>query len=258
MLYIDLNCDMGENFGVYSLGNDEEIMPYVTSINVACGFHASDPANMRKTVKLAKKYGVAVGAHPSLPDLVGFGRRAMSVTPDEIKADFIYQIGALQAFCHAEGVVMQHVKDHGAITDMANNDLAIAIAMAEAIQAVDSNLYMVCLANSLMVKAAKTVGIPYVEEAYADRAYTDTGSLVSRKQANAVIHDAATVRKRVLGMMKEKQILSINGSVLPINAQTICLHGDTPGAIALAKELRSSLESSGVTVQPFGKSLRSA
>jgi UPF0271 protein len=244
---------MGENFGVYSLGNDEEIMPHVTSINVACGFHASDPANMRKTVKLAKKYGVAVGAHPSLPDLVGFGRRAMSVTPDEIKADFIYQIGALQAFCHAEGVVMQHVKDHGAITDMANNDISIAIAIAEAIQAVDSKLYMICLANSLMVKAAQTVGIKYVEEAYADRAYTDVGSLVSRKQANAVIHDSDAVKERVLNIIKEKQIISINGSMLPINAQTICLHGDTPGAVELAKVLRSSLEIEGVIVQPFGK-----
>lgn len=254
-MYIDLNCDMGESFGVYTLGNDEAIMPYVTSVNVACGFHASDPLNMQRTVRLAKRYNVAIGAHPSLPDLIGFGRRAMAATPEEIKADFIYQIGALQAFCRAEGVTMQHVKEHGALTDMANQDFSIAIAMAEAIQVVNPRLYMICLANSLLVKAAQTVGIPYVEEAYGDRAYTDTGTLVSRRQPNAVIHETALVKNRVLDMIQKKQVRSINGTMLSIHPQTICLHGDTSGAIELAKELRSSLEKSGVTVQSFGRSI---
>lgn len=254
-MYIDLNCDMGESFGIYSLGNDEAIMPYVTSVNIACGFHASDPLNMQKSVKLAKKYNIAIGAHPSLPDLIGFGRRAMAATPEEIKADFIYQIGALQAFCHTEGVTLQHVKEHGALTDMANQDFSIAIAMAEAIHAVNPRLYMICLANSLLVKAAQTVGIPYVEEAYGDRAYTDTGSLVSRRHPHAVIQDVSLIKDRVLDMIQKKQVLSINGNMLSIHPQTICLHGDTSGAIEIARELRFSLEKSGVVVQAFGKSL---
>ncbi|MFQ3621574.1 MAG: 5-oxoprolinase subunit PxpA, partial [Spirochaetales bacterium] len=193
MFRIDLNCDMGEGFGVYTLGYDEEALPYVTSINAACGFHASDPQGMRKIVRLAKKHGVAVGAHPGFPDLVGFGRRELAATPQEIEADVLYQIGALWAFCRAEGIPLQHVKAHGALYNRAEKDIEVALAIARAIRAIDSNLYMVCLARSPMVEAAKQVGIPYVEEAFADRAYTAQGTLVSRKIEGSVLQDEDAV-----------------------------------------------------------------
>ncbi len=252
MITIDLNCDMGESFGVYTLGCDAEAMPYVTSINVACGFHASDPATMLKTVRLAKKYGVAIGAHPSFPDLVGFGRRMMAATKEEIFADVVYQIGALWAICKSEGVKLQHVKVHGALYNAAEKDMGIATAIAEAIKAVDPNLYMVCLGKSVMVEAAKAVGVKFVEEAFADRAYTAQGNLVSRKQAGAVIHDLNIIADRVLTMVKDKQVTSIDGAVVPISAQTVCVHGDTPGAVAMIKAIRTALEEKGVTLKAFG------
>ncbi|EAX48246.1 LamB/YcsF family protein [Thermosinus carboxydivorans Nor1] len=253
MMTIDLNCDMGESFGVYKLGYDEEAMPYVTSINVACGFHASDPINMLKTVRLAKKYDVAVGAHPSFPDLVGFGRRVMAASIEEIKADVMYQIGALWAFCKAEGVKLQHVKPHGALYNVAEKDVTTAVAIAEAIKAVDPDLYMVCLGNSAMVEAAKKVGVKYVEEAFADRAYTSQGTLVPRKQAGAVIHDVNAVADRVLSMVKNKTVTAIDGTVVPISAQTICVHGDTPGAVEMIKAIRAKLEQENIILKAFGR-----
>ncbi|MDR7865217.1 MAG: 5-oxoprolinase subunit PxpA [Sporomusaceae bacterium] len=253
MKRIDLNCDMGESYGVYTLGFDQDAMPHVTSINVACGFHASDPVNMMKTVKLAKKYGVAVGAHPSFPDLVGFGRRVMAASLEEIKADVTYQIGALWAFCLAEGVKMQHVKVHGALYNVAEKDVTVATAIAEAIKAVDPGLYMLCLANSSMVTGAKNAGVRYVEEAFADRAYTAQGNLVSRKQEGAVIHDVDLVAQRVLSMVKNGSVTAIDGAEVPINAQTICVHGDTPGAVAMIKKIREKLDQDGVTVKAFGQ-----
>lgn len=252
MISIDLNCDMGEGFGVYTLGYDEDAMPYVTSINVACGFHASDPSNMWKTVRLAKQYGVAVGAHPSFPDLVGFGRRSLAASLEEIKADVMYQIGALWAFCQAEGIKMQHVKVHGAMYNQAEKDIQVAVAIAEAIKAVDPELYMVCLGNSAMGEGAKQAGVKYVEEAFADRAYTAQGTLVPRKQAGAVIHDVSLVADRVLSMVKDKTVTAIDGSSISISAQTICVHGDTPGAIDMIKAIRSRLEAEGIALKPFG------
>lgn len=250
---IDLNCDMGEGFGVYELGCDEQAMAYVTSINVACGFHASDPSNMLKTVRLAKRHDVAVGAHPSYPDLVGFGRRVLAASPAEIKADVIYQIGALAALCRSEGVWLQHVKVHGALYNEAAKDLTVATAIAEAIQAVDPELYMLCLGNSLMVEAAKNVGVRYVEEAFADRAYTKQGTLAPRKLAGAVIHEPAEVAARVLEMVQTGSVQSIDGEAVPIRAQTICVHGDTPGAVEMIRLIRSELEQAGVALRPFGK-----
>jgi len=252
MASIDLNCDMGESFGTYTLGYDEQAMPYVTSINVACGFHASDPVNMLKTVRLAKKYGAAVGAHPSYPDLVGFGRRVVAASPEEVKADVMYQIGSLQAFCKAEGVKMQHVKVHGALYNVAAKDIAIAGAIAEAVKAVDPDLYMLCLGNSLMVTAAKNAGIKYVEEAFADRAYTSEGTLVPRKQEGSVIHDVNEVAERVLTMAKEQKVTAIDGATVPITAQTICVHGDTPGAVDMIKAIRAKLEAEGIEFRAFG------
>lgn len=252
---IDLNCDMGESFGIYKLGFDEEVMPFVTSINVACGFHASDPVNMKKTVKLAKKFGVAVGAHPSFPDLVGFGRRNLAASPDEIESDTIYQIGALQAFCRAEGLRLQHVKAHGALYNMAAADIDVAGAIAGALHAVDPTLVMVCLGKSAMVDAARKAQIRYVEEAFADRAYTNEGALVSRRKPGAVIHDVEEVAERVLSMVKNQKVKSIEGLDVPICAQTVCVHGDTPGAVDMIKLIRRRLEREGVEFKPFGRSL---
>ncbi|MEN6411598.1 MAG: 5-oxoprolinase subunit PxpA [Veillonellales bacterium] len=253
MARIDLNCDMGESFGVYKLGCDEEAMPYVTSINVACGFHASDPSNMLKTIRLAKKYGAAIGAHPSFPDLVGFGRRVMAASPEEIKADVIYQVGALAGLCRAEGLKLQHVKAHGALYNLAGKDPKVATAIAEAILAVDPELYMLCLANSAMVTAAKNVGVKYVEEAFADRAYTSQGALVPRKQEGAVIHDVNAVAERVLEIVANKSVTTISGEILPLCPQTVCVHGDTPGAVTMIKTIRTKLEQRGVRLEAFGQ-----
>ncbi|HMM19708.1 MAG TPA: 5-oxoprolinase subunit PxpA [Selenomonadales bacterium] len=250
---IDLNCDMGESFGVYTLGLDEAALPYVTSVNVACGFHASDPGNMLKTVRQAKQYKVAIGAHPSFPDLVGFGRRAMAASAEEIYADVIYQIGALAAICKAEGLVLQHVKAHGALYNMAEKDGIVAAAIAEAIKSVDPSLYMVCSCGSAMVKAAQSAGVRYVEEAFADRAYTREGTLVPRKQAGAVIHDVREVAARVLQLITTGRVGTIDGAEVALAAQTICVHGDTPGAVEMIKEIRTQLDREGVDVVPFGK-----
>lgn len=253
MLRIDLNCDMGESFGDWTLGCDAEAAPYVTSINAACGFHASDPITMRRTVRLAKRHGVAVGAHPGFRDLVGFGRRAVAATAEEIEADVVYQIGALLGFCRSEGVSLQHVKAHGALYNLAEKDVTVASAIAEAIKAVDPSLYMLCLAGSVMVEAAKRTGLKYVEEAFADRAYTPEGNLVSRKLPGAVIHDVDEVAERVLLMVKEKKVLSIEGTEVPIAAQTVCVHGDTPGAVDMIKKIRARLEAAGVELRAFGR-----
>lgn len=250
---IDLNCDMGESFGIYRLGHDEEVMPFVSSINVACGFHASDPATMLHTVRLAGKHHVAVGAHPSFPDLVGFGRRAMNAAPEEIRADTIYQIGALWAICRSEGVCLQHVKPHGALYNMAAADIRIATAIAEAVRAVDPELFMVCLAHSQMVKAARMAGVRYVEEAFADRAYTGEGTLVPRSKAGAVIHDPKAVAERVLSLVKHQRISSIDGVIIPLRAQTICVHGDNPEAVAISRMIRELLDQNAVTVAPLGQ-----
>lgn len=250
---IDLNCDMGESFGIYKLGEDEAAMPLVTSINVACGFHASDPTNIWKTIKLAKKYGVAVGAHPAFPDLVGFGRRAIVSSLEEIKADVIYQIGAVKAFCDVENVPMQHVKVHGALYNLAEKDEKIAQAIGEAIKVVDENLIMLCMANSKMVEGAKNAGVRYVEEVFADRAYTNEGNLVARSMAGAVIHDPAEIAERVLGMVKEQKVKSIDGKDVPLNAQTICVHGDTMGAVDIIKSIKDRLVKEGLDLEAFGK-----
>lgn len=250
---IDLNCDAGESFGTYNLGEDSLAVPLVTSVNIACGFHASDPSNMHKSVKLAKDNNVAVGAHPSFPDLVGFGRRVMNLTADEIKADMIYQIGALKGFCQAEGVALQHVKAHGALYNVAEKDLTVATAIAEAIKAVDGNLIMICMSNSAMVEAAKNTGIRYVEEFFADRAYTKEGNLVSRKLDGAVIHDEDMIAERVLKMIKQHTVTSIDGNDIKINAQTICVHGDTAGAVDIISKICEKLKAEGVELEAFGK-----
>jgi UPF0271 protein len=251
-MQIDLNCDMGEGFGVYAIGSDELAMPFITSANIACGFHASDPETIWKTIKMAKANGVALGAHPSYPDLIGFGRRAMELSAEEVMADLLYQIGALSAFCKREGVKLQHVKPHGALYNKAAVSSTIAVAIAEAIKAVDADLYMVCLSNSEMVTAAQATGIRYVEEVFADRAYTREGKLVPRSQAGAVIHDPAVAAERVLTMVRDRCVVAIDGTPVPLNAQTICVHGDTAEAIEMIRIIRTRLEQEKVQLKAFG------
>lgn len=253
MLSIDLNCDMGEGFGVYHIGSDDLVMPHITSANVACGFHASDPVTMWKTVRLAAQHGVAIGAHPSYPDLVGFGRRAMDATPDEISADVTYQIGALSAFCQREGLRLHHVKAHGALYNKAAENPSVATAIAEAIKMADAKLIMVCLSNSAMVTAAQQAGVPYVEEVFADRAYTPEGKLVPRSHQGAVLHDCGIIAQRVLDMVSNRTVVAIDGSEIPLKAETICVHGDTPGSLEMIKAIRCRLEEANVALKAFGR-----
>ncbi len=247
---IDFNCDLGESFGTYKLGYDELLMPYITSANIACGFHAGDPMWMRKTVTLAEKAGVGIGAHPSLPDLAGFGRREMKVTPEEARNDVIYQIGALQAFVKTKK--LQHVKPHGALYNMGVANETLARAVAEAVYEVDKNIILVGLANSVWLKAGKEVGLRVASEIFADRALNPDGTLVGRDKPGAVIKDEEKVIAASLKMVLEGKATAINGQEIPIRADTICLHSDTPGAAELAKTLRQRMEAAGVQVVPMG------
>jgi len=251
MAEIDLNCDVGESFGAYKLGFDEEIIKHVSSVNIACGFHAGDPAVMQQTIKLAKTYGVKVGAHPGYPDLPGFGRRNMAMTPEEVKSCLIYQIGALQAFARVEGLELQHVKPHGALYNMAVENPQLAQAIAEAVRSLDEGLILVVLAGSAWVNIAKEQGLRVAGEAFADRAYSADGSLVPRSQPGAVINDRKEVAERVIRMIEEGRAKAITGEDITIKADTICLHGDTPGILELAIHLRGALQDRGINIAPL-------
>lgn len=247
---IDLNSDMGESYGRYTLGEDAEIMRHVTSINVACGWHAGDPAVMRKTVAAAKAAGVRVGAHPSYPDHLGFGRREMALTRQEARDYTLYQLGALHAFAAAQGIALQHVKPHGALYNVAVRDREIALGIAEAMAEFDRRLITVGLPDSELLRAAAAVGLRVAREAFADRAYNEDGTLVSRTVQGAVIHDAEAVVARALAMV-QGEVTAITGKVIPITVETICLHGDTPGAAVLARSVRQALEAAQVQVVPM-------
>ncbi|MBI4336349.1 MAG: LamB/YcsF family protein [Chloroflexi bacterium] len=247
---IDFNCDMGESFGTYKLGFDEEVVKHITSANVACGWHAGDPIWMRHTVQLAEKQGVAVGAHPSFPDLMGFGRRNMAVDPSEAKDYVIYQIGALQAF--TKGKKLQHVKPHGAMYNMAANDEKLARAICEAVLEVDPTMILVVLAGTPWVEVAQKMGVRVAKEAFADRALNPDGTLVSRSKPGSVIHDTKEVVARSLQMVTQGKAKAITGQEIPVRADTLCLHGDTPGAVEMAAALKKELEAAGVKVAPMG------
>ncbi len=249
---IDLNCDMGESFGVYTIGHDAEVMPYITSANVACGFHGGDPMVIRDTVRLAKRYGVAVGAHPGFPDLVGFGRRELHMTPREVEDSLIYQIGAVAGLAAAEGVRLQHVKAHGALYNMAVRSRELAEAIARAIAAVDRTLVMLGLPDSELLRAGANYGLRVAAEAFADRAYEPDGSLVSRRKPGAVIHDPEAVVARVVRMARDRVVEAIDGSTVRLQVDTICTHGDTPGAHELVRRIRDRLEREGVEVRALG------
>ncbi len=248
MYKIDLNSDIGESFGSYKLGDDASVMDAVSSANVACGFHAGDPLVIKKTIENCAKKGVAAGAHPGYPDLVGFGRRNMQCTPEEEYADCLYQIGALQAFCRACGMELQHVKPHGAMYNQAAKNPELAAAIARAVKDAGRDIILLGLANSEFEKAAKEQGVPFAAEAFADRAYMPDGSLVPRSRPGAVIHDAAKAAERVVRMVKEGTVEAIDGTVINFRPDSICMHGDTPEAVEMAKAVRAALENAGVKV----------
>ncbi|HIJ57286.1 MAG TPA: LamB/YcsF family protein [Deltaproteobacteria bacterium] len=251
---IDLNCDMGESFGAYTLGMDAEIISFISSANIACGFHAGDPLVMNRTVKLAADHGVGIGAHPGFPDLMGFGRRNMDCSANEIGDYLIYQIGALQAFCTAHGVRLRHVKPHGALYNMAVANEPLTRAIAQAISRIDRNLFMVALAGKhagRMASIAREEGIKMIFEAFPDRAYTSEGTLVSRKQPGAVIHNPDEAAERALLMATEGVVIAVDGTRIPMSVDTLCVHGDNPSAVVLARTIRNRLEAAGVAVVPM-------
>lgn len=252
MARIDLNCDMGEGFGVYRLGNDEAMMDYVTSVNIACGFHAGDPLVMRKTVQIAIKKGVAIGAHPGFPDLLGFGRRAMSITPDEAYAYVVYQIGALSAFVQAEGGEMTHVKPHGALYNLAAKDVTLAEAIARAVYDVNPTLILYGLAGSELIAAGKKIGLRTASEAFADRTYQQDGSLTPRNAPQALMMDEQEAVAQVIKMVSEGYVRTLEGVDVPIEADTVCIHGDGPNALAFAKKLHETLQREGIKIRALG------
>lgn len=250
-MYIDLNSDLGESYGSWSMGNDEQILPIVSSANIACGFHAGDPKSILQTLKQAAQLKVSIGAHVSYPDLVGFGRRNMDVAYDELYADVLYQISALQGLAQVAGTCVQYVKPHGALYNTIATNLTQAKAVIDAILAYDSSLVLVALAGSPLIEFARKQGLRVVSEAFADRAYHRDGTLVSRRQEGAVLHDVEMIAERVLDMIKKKGVISIEGEFTPLKADTICLHGDSLGALQMAKVIRQTLADHQIAIHSF-------
>lgn len=248
---IDINSDLGESFGAWSMGDDDAMLDVVTSANVACGFHAGDPAGILRTLKAAAARQVSIGAHVAYPDKVGFGRRNMDVASDELTADVIYQIGALQGLAQAAGTRVSYVKPHGALYNTIAHDRRQALAVIAAIRAVDPTLVLVALAGSSLIELAREHGLTCIAEAFADRAYTPQGTLVSRREPGAVLHDPQLIAQRMLRLVQEGTLEAIDGSVTRLQADSICVHGDSPAAVAMARELRRVLEQANMHVQPF-------
>ena len=245
---IDLNSDLGESFGPWPMGQDAALMDSISSANVACGFHAGDPGAMRATIALAREKGVAIGAHPGFQDLVGFGRREMKATPAEIEDLVLYQVSALAGMASAQGVRLQHVKAHGALYNMACRDRALADAIAKAVAAFDRSLILFGLPNSELLCAGVAAGLSVAAEVFADRAYDPDGSLTPRTKPGSVIHDTPKVVERAIKMVRDKQVIAVDGSTISLKADTICLHGDTPGAADHARAVRRGLEAAGIEV----------
>lgn len=246
MVKIDLNCDLGESFGRYTLGLDAEVLPYVTSANIACGFHAGDPTVMAATVALAEQNQVALGAHPGLPDLVGFGRRKMQITPAQAQADVQYQVGALAAF--SKNGKLHHVKPHGALYNMAAQDYELARGICLGIKAVDPTLILVGLANSQLIKAAQAVDLPYAQEIFADRNYLADGSLVPRSQPDAMVTDETTAVQRTIEMIQTQSVTAIDGQRVALTPDTVCVHGDGAKAVAFVQKIHAALLAAGIEI----------
>ena len=250
-MQIDLNSDLGESLGAWSMGDDDAMLDIVTSANVACGFHAGDPAGILATLRAAQARGVVVGAHVAYPDLIGFGRRNMDVASSDLVASVIYQIGALQGLAAAAGTRVRYVKPHGALYNTIAHDERQARDVIAGIRAIDPGLALVALAGSPLVRWAADAGLCVVAEAFADRAYTPQGTLVSRREAGAVLHDPARVAARMLRLVTEGVVEDIDGSLAPVRADSICVHGDSPGAVAMAAQVRRTLQQAGVALAPF-------
>ena len=253
MLTVDLNTDLGESFGRYTLGMDGRILPVISSANITCGFHASDPFVMEKTVLLAKQAGAAVGAHPGYPDLMGFGRRNMAVSPAEARAYILYQLGALDAFLRPLGMKMQHVKPHGAFYNMAAVDYTLAKAVCEAVRDFDPGLVLLGLSGSKLIRAAEDTGLEACSEVFADRAYREDGTLVPRNRPGAVITDEQEAIRRVVRMVTEGKVTAVTGKDVSIRADSVCVHGDGEKAVLFAQSIRKALEENGIRVSPMKK-----
>ena len=245
---IDLNCDMGESYGAWKMGADAEVMPYISSANIACGFHAGDPATIRKTVRIAVDHNVAIGAHPSLPDLMGFGRRTMRITPQDMYDLVIYQAGAVEAFARAAGVKLHHVKCHGALYNMAAMDEALSEAMIRAVKDLGSNVILYALSESKNFRLARKANVPVAGEVFADRGYSDDGTLAPRDKAGGMIEDPQASVTQALGMIEGGYVTSLSGKRVAVSADTLCLHGDQPGAVTFAQTLRKVFKEKGITV----------
>jgi 5-oxoprolinase (ATP-hydrolysing) subunit A len=248
---LDLNSDLGEAYGHWALGDDTALLGVVTSANVACGFHAGDPATIDRTVRTATEHGVAIGAQVSYPDLVGFGRREIDVAPDDLTADVLYQIGALEAFARAAGSRVRYVKPHGALYNRIARDPVQAAAVVEAIRRYDPALPLLTLPGSAAMRAAEEAGIPAVAEGFADRAYTAEGRLVSRREPGAVLHDPGQVATRAVVMATEGRVETVDGDEVAVEVRSLCVHGDTPGAVELAKAVRAALDEAGLPLEAF-------
>lgn len=248
-LSVDLNSDLGESFGAYKMGRDTDIIPLVSSANVACGFHAGDPTIMAKTAALCAQHHTSIGAHPGFPDLVGFGRRNMQVSPEDVRSMVLYQIGALDAFCKASGIRLRHVKPHGALYNMAAKDAALAQAICEAVLTYDDSLVLLGLAGSRMIEKARELGLPYASEVFADRAYEDDGTLVARSKPGSMITDEDLAVARVIRMIKEHKVTSITGKEIEICPDSVCVHGDSEKALLFVKKIRRALEEEGISIQ---------
>ncbi|MDI3316927.1 MAG: 5-oxoprolinase subunit PxpA [Bacillota bacterium] len=251
-LRIDLNADLGESFGPWKMGEDDELLRRITSANVACGFHASDPVTMARTVRAAARLGVAVGAHPGYPDLVGFGRRDLEMSPEEVEASLLYQIGALRAFCEAEGVPLHHVKPHGAMYNRAARDPRLAEAIARAVRRLDPSLILYAQPGGELARAGREAGLRVALEAFADRGYLPDGRLQPRAQPGAVLHDPDEVASRALRIVRDGRVTAVSGEEVELQAETLCVHGDNPEAVRLVDALRQRLEAAGVEIAPVG------
>jgi UPF0271 protein len=255
MTAIDLNSDLGESFGAWTMGMDEEVLRHISSANVACGWHGGDAEVMIRTVRAARAKNVAVGAHPGYPDLLGFGRRDMTCTPDEVYAYTLYQVGALMGICVSEGVELQHVKPHGAMYNQAAKDPKLAAAIVKAVKKIGKGIIVIGLANSAFETAAKEQSVPFAAEAFADRGYRADGSLVPRDQSGAFVHDPEEAAARMLRLVREGTIETPDGQTLKLEAHTLCMHGDNPAAVKMAESVRSTLEENGVAVRNLRKIL---
>ena len=249
MMKVDLNCDLGEAFGNYSFGGDKDIIPLITSANIACGFHAGDENVMNQTVNLAKENHVSIGAHPGFPDLKGFGRRKMDISPTEVYNLIVYQLGALEGFCKVHQTRINHVKPHGALYNMGAKNKAIAKAIAKAVYDFDSTIVLVGLSNSLLISEAQAIGLKTASEVFADRRYEDNGQLVSRKEPDAVVTDSDEALKQVLKMVTENKVISRNGKEIDLETDTICVHGDGKHALEFVEQIRKKLTKEGIDIQ---------